>query len=89
MPDTEEVRNYGWAAVPIQANWKAGCTYTYTLDYSNGVGVEDPADPYSGEWIIFKTDVEVAEESGETDSIVTNFSEGNGKDGQTVDITIE
>lgn len=89
VPDTEEVRNYGWAAVPIQANWKAGCTYTYTLDYSNGVGVEDPADPYSGEWIIFKTDVEVAEESGETDSIVTNFSEGNGKDGQTVDITIE
>ncbi len=45
VPDTEELRHYGWAAVPAKVEWKAGYTYSYVLDYSKGVGVHDPADP--------------------------------------------
>lgn len=44
VPQGEEVRNYGWAAVPLynpntNYRWKAGYQYTYTLNYSAGVGV--------------------------------------------------
>ncbi len=44
IPDTEELRHYGWAAAPARVDWKAGYTYSYVLDYSNGVGVHDPYD---------------------------------------------
>ncbi len=44
LPDTEELRHYGWPAVPAKLEWKAGYTYYYVLDYSKGVGVHDPAD---------------------------------------------
>ncbi len=43
-PDGEEKRAYGWAAVPVNVDWKAGYTYSYVLDYSTNVGVHDPAD---------------------------------------------
>ncbi len=45
VPSTEEVRHYGWAAVPANVAWKAGYTYSYILDYTKGVGVHDPVDP--------------------------------------------
>ncbi len=45
IPPTEELRCYGWAAVPVNVDWKPGYTYSYVLDYSKGVGVHDPADP--------------------------------------------
>ncbi len=45
IPDTEELRHYGWAAAPAKFEWKAGYTYSYVLDYTKGVGVHDPADP--------------------------------------------
>ena len=45
---TEVIREYGWAAVPLKAEWKAGYEYTYALNYTNGVGVQDPEDPYPG-----------------------------------------
>ncbi len=44
IPDTEELRHYGWAAAPAKLEWKAGYTYSYVLDYTYGVGVHDPAD---------------------------------------------
>ncbi len=44
IPETEELRHYGWAAVPANVEWKAGYTYSYVLDYSKGVGLHDPAD---------------------------------------------
>lgn len=43
LPATEEVREFGWAAFPVTGNWEAGCYYTYTLDYTSGVGLHDPA----------------------------------------------
>ena len=50
----EEIRDYGWAALPVSSGYtlKSGCQYTYTLNYSSGVGVEDPADVRPGYPII-------------------------------------
>lgn len=42
LPAGQEIREYGWAAVPITGVWEAGYIYTYTLDYSTGVGLLDP-----------------------------------------------
>lgn len=39
----EEVREFGWASLPITGNWEAGYSYTYTLDYTSGVGLHDPS----------------------------------------------
>lgn len=52
----EEIRDYGWAALQISSSGtttlKSGCQYTFTLNYSTGVGVEDPADVLPGKAII-------------------------------------
>ena len=48
LPATQEIREYGWAALPIATAWKAGYEYTYLLDYSQGVGLHDPDDPNPG-----------------------------------------
>ena len=48
LPSTQEIREYGWAALPIATEWKAGYEYTYLLDYSKGVGLHDPDDPDPG-----------------------------------------
>lgn len=47
-----EVKAFGWAAIPVHDRWKPGYVYTYTLNYSDGVGLRDPADPKPGEPII-------------------------------------
>lgn len=39
----EEVKEFGWASLPITGNWEAGYSYTYTLDYTSGVGLHDPS----------------------------------------------
>lgn len=41
-PEDEEIKEFSWASVPVSGNWEAGKIYTYTLDYSYGVGVHDP-----------------------------------------------
>ena len=46
------VKEYGWAAIPVDADWKAGKRYVYTLNYSEGVGVHDPDDPLPGKPIL-------------------------------------
>ncbi|MBD5299204.1 MAG: fimbrillin family protein [Bacteroides sp.] len=46
------VKEFGWAAVPVDADWKAGKRYVYTLNYSEGIGVHDPEDPLPGKPII-------------------------------------
>lgn len=62
-PDNEEIRNYGWAsAVPStngdpQIRWNPGFQYFYQLDYSKGIGVQDPADMFPGEAIISPVEV--------------------------------
>ena len=46
--DGEEVKEFGWAAVPVDADWSPGKRYVYTLDYSEGIGLHDPQDPDPG-----------------------------------------
>ena len=53
----EEIREFGWAALPITAEWQPGHSYCYTLDYTSGVGVHGPdvtgnVSPKSGDPII-------------------------------------
>lgn len=62
VPETEEIRNYGWAAIPLaDYRWKPGYQYTYALNYSEGVGVHDPYDPHPGQPIISKVMVDVTQ----------------------------
>lgn len=42
-PDGGIVKEFGWAALPVTVDWEAGHYYTYTLDYSYGVGLHDPS----------------------------------------------
>ncbi|MDE6637798.1 MAG: fimbrillin family protein [Muribaculaceae bacterium] len=37
-----KIREFGWAALPITANWQPGYSYCYTLDYTYGVGLHGP-----------------------------------------------
>lgn len=57
IPTGAVVKSYGWAAVPLDVNWKAGMKYVYTLDYSKGIGLHDPDDPEPGTPIIEKTSI--------------------------------
>ena len=41
-PQGSEVREFGWATLPVSADWEAGYYYTYTLDYTYGVGLHSP-----------------------------------------------
>lgn len=87
-PETEEIRNYGWAAIPLSSlRWKPGYQYTYTLNFSNGVGVHDPYDPYPGKPIISTILVGVTE-SGKTWPMVYDFTKG-GEIDVTDKITIK
>ena len=57
LTDTEDVKEFGWAALPVTANWEPGYIYTYTLDYSYGVGLHGPevtgdAAPIAGDPVI-------------------------------------
>ena len=48
------VKEFGWAAVPVDADWKGGKRYIYTLNYTEGIGMHDPQDPKPGKPIIGK-----------------------------------
>lgn len=56
IQENEEIREFGWAALPVKGNWEPGKIYTYTLDYTVGVGLHDPevttASPKAGDPII-------------------------------------
>ncbi len=41
-PAAEEIREFGWAALPVKGDWQPGKIYTYTLDYTLGVGLHGP-----------------------------------------------
>ncbi len=47
-----DIKAFGWAALPVEDEWHAGYTYTYTLNYTNGVGLRNPTDPQPGKPII-------------------------------------
>lgn len=43
-----EAKAFCWAAVPVGDIWKPGYVYTYTLNYTDGMGLIDPEDPNPG-----------------------------------------
>ena len=79
LPATQEIREYGWAALPIATDWKAGYEYTYTLDYSKGVGLHDPDDPDPGAPILNEV------------SVTTTVNEWNDPAGEhkVIDLTVK
>lgn len=52
-----EIKDFGWAAVPVDADWSPGKKYIYTLNYSEGIGLHDPADPEPGKPIGTKSPI--------------------------------
>lgn len=42
LPSDEVVKSFGWAALPVTGIWAPGNIYTYTLDFSYGIGLHDP-----------------------------------------------
>ncbi len=42
VPAYEVVKEFGWAAVPVTGEWNPGNIYTYTFDYTVGIGLHDP-----------------------------------------------
>lgn len=65
-----EVKAFGWAALPVEDKWQPGLVYTYTLNYTDGVGLRDPNDPKPGEPII-------------NDKVIVNVEVAEWKDGNT------
>ena len=70
-----EVKVYGWAALPVNAQWEPGHIYTYTLNYSDGVGLVDPLDPHPGEPII-------------SDRVIVNVAVTDWKAGSKTDVSV-
>lgn len=48
----DAVKAFGWAALPVTDTWNPGYVYTYTLNYTYGVGLRDPHDSKPGDPII-------------------------------------
>lgn len=46
------LRQYGWASIPLSGTWEQGKHYIYTLDFTAGAGNVDPDDPNPGEPIL-------------------------------------
>ncbi len=90
IPDTEELRHYGWAAAPAKVDWKAGYYYSYVLDYSNGVGVHDPYDPNPGGPMIDWGGVEVTTTTGEwsNGAVISEGSWGSNSNNTGPDGTV-
>lgn len=73
--DYAEVKAFGWAALPVDDDLKPGLVYTYTLNYSNGVGLRDPFDSHSGESII-------------SDKVLVNVEVSDWKEGTKTDVSV-
>lgn len=78
-PADEEIKEFGWAAIPITGNWLPGHVYTYTLNYSHGVGLHDPevtttapkaGDPIISDRVRFTYDVKDWNDGGGDEFIV-------------------
>lgn len=54
---TKENVTYAYACKPIKVEWTAGNNYIYTLDFSNGAGVDEEGNPILGGPIEFTADV--------------------------------
>lgn len=64
---TAGTATYDWLLVPIDANWEAGYKYVYTLDFSNGAGMDENGVDVLGEAIEFSLNIEPWTESSAND----------------------
>lgn len=60
LPAGCEIKDFGWAAIPVEVKWEPGKLYIYKLNYSNGIGLHDPADPDPGTPIVEKNTLGVS-----------------------------
>lgn len=70
-----EVKSFGWAALPVADELKPGRIYTYTLNYSNGVGLRDPRDTQPGNPVI-------------SDKVLVDVEVANWIDGKKTDVSV-
>lgn len=70
-----EVKAFGWAALPVTDNWEPGYVYTYTLNYTYGVGLHDPEDPEPGDPIV-------------SDRVIVSVEVSEWKRTETQDVTV-
>ncbi len=78
LPDTEEVKDFGWATLPVKGTWAPGNIYTYTLDYTSGVGLHGP------EIADHPTDANALPKAGDpiiSDKVGVNYEVKDWKDG--------
>lgn len=54
QPDNTDAVKFGWVCVPVDFNWVKGYHYIYTLDFTEGLGIQDPEDPKPGTPILGK-----------------------------------
>ncbi|MDE7346599.1 MAG: fimbrillin family protein [Muribaculaceae bacterium] len=73
--ETEEVRAYCWAALPVAAKWEPGKIYSYKLNYTNGIGWHDPSYPAPGTPII-------------DDRVSVNVEVSDWKEGTATDVSV-
>lgn len=67
-----EIKDFGWAAIPVDVDWTSGKSYVYTLNYSEGIGVHDPCDPDPGKPIVGQNSVLWGVTVGQWDYAVKN-----------------
>lgn len=74
----EEIYEFGWVCVPVGVKWESGKKYVYILDFTSGVGIQDPEDPDPGTPILG---------SGITFSYtIEDWKDGNGSDGTDLNV---
>lgn len=73
--DTEEIRGFCWAALPVAAKWDPGKIYSYKLNYTNGIGLHDPHDPIPGEPIF-------------SDNVTIDVTVADWKEGESNNVTV-
>ncbi len=73
--DGTVIKAFGWAALPYASDWQPGYVYTYTLNYSGGVGLRDPRDPQPGRPII-------------SDRVLIDVDMAPWQPGDTLDVTV-
>ncbi len=76
-PEAESVsvKTFGWASLPVAGSWNPGYVYTYTLNYTGGVGLRDPRDPKPGTPII-------------SDKVIINVDMTPWKTGSNSNVTV-
>ena len=64
---------YDWLLVPVDTKWEAGNRYVYTLDFTEGAGLDEDGNEVLGGPVKFKMDVEPWDETSTAEIVAANF----------------